>query len=83
MVTIDLDTISIPYDEYRALSRIAQGVAKAKARKLQAQQRKAYWSQSYWARTLRFETFKVGGLRFVKLGSLSISICTTKPKGEA
>lgn len=78
-----IDSIAIPYSEYRKLHRIAQGVAKAKQRKAQAQQRKAYWSQAYWSRTFRFETFKVGGLRFIKLGRLSVSLCVTSPRGEA
>lgn len=43
---------------------------------------KAARQQAYWARALRFETFKVGGLRFIKLGNLSMSICMSKPRGE-
>jgi hypothetical protein len=74
--------IAIPLDEYRALRRIAQGVARAKQRKAQAQQRQAYWSQVYWAQALRFETFKIGGLRFIKLGRISVSLCVTTPKEQ-
>lgn len=74
------NTITLSYEHYRALNRIARKVAKAKERKLLAQQRKAYWARSYWAQALRFETFKVGGLRFIKLGSLSISVCVTQPR---
>lgn len=77
-----MSTITIPYDEYRTLRRASKRVAQAKQRKAQALARKAYWSRIYWAQALRFETFKVGGLRFIKLGSISMSICITQPKGE-
>jgi hypothetical protein len=76
-------TITLSMDHYQALRRIAQRVAKAKQRKLQAKAAKDYWARAYWARALRFSTFKVGGLRFIKLGSLSISICVTNPRREA
>lgn len=63
--------------DYYRLLRKERAIA---TRKAQRAARKAYWSQVYWAQALRFETFKVGGLRFIKVGSLSISICITQPK---
>jgi len=69
--------------EWREFNRLKAQVRRDAKRKADKLARKAYWSQAYWARTLRFETFKVGGLRFIKLGSLSISVCLTVPKEVA
>lgn len=77
------NTITVDRDDWRALVRLERKVVRAKMRKAAQAQRKAYWSQVYWAQALRFETFKVGGLRFIKLGSLSVSICFTTPKEQS
>lgn len=68
--------------EYRAWTRLERADRARKDRKALKAQRRAYWSQVYWAQALRFETFKVGGLRFIKLGSLSVSVCFTTPKEQ-
>lgn len=69
--------------EFRQWMRLERAERVRKDRLEVAKQRKAAYRQAYWMRALRFETFKVGGLRFIKLGRLSVSLCVTSPRGEA
>lgn len=65
--------------EYRTL----KCAAIRKARKaIRTEAAKRGRQASYWQQALRFQTFKVGGLRFIKLGRLSVSLCLTQPHGE-
>lgn len=51
--------------EFRQWMRLERAERVRKDRLEVAKQRKAAYRQAYWMRALRFETFKVGGLRFI------------------
>jgi hypothetical protein len=75
-----MSNITITRQQFRQLCRLARAERARKARKVAKAQRKAFWASIYWAQALRFETFKIGGLRFIKLGRISISLCVTAPR---